>query len=128
MAKATSNAVRNTEKGLVIERRFSTKGMHPFDELEWEKRDAIIGDPEKPAFEQKEVEFPTSWSQNATNIVAQKYFRGQLDTPDRETSVKQMVSRVAGRIAEAGREAGYFASEEDGDAFEAELTSILVNQ
>src|SRR5262249_9507170 len=131
MAKATSSAARTTEKGLVIERRFTSPGTDPFDELEWEKRDAIIGDPQAeggPAFEQKDVEFPNAWSQNATNIVAQKYFRGQLDTPERETSVKQMVSRVAGRIAEAGREAGYFATEEDGNAFEAELTSILVNQ
>ena len=84
--------------------------------------------PTNPAFEQRGVEFPKTWSQNATNIVAQKYFRGQPGTPERETSVKQMVSRVAGRIAEAGREAGYFATDEDGDAFEAELTSILVNQ
>jgi ribonucleoside-diphosphate reductase alpha chain len=127
MAKATSNA-RSTEKGLVIERRFTSAGTHPYDELEWEIRDALIGDPEKPAFEQKGVEFPTSWSQNATNIVAQKYFRGQPGSPERETSVKQMVSRVAGRIAEAGREAGYFASDEDGRVFEDELTSILVNQ
>ena len=74
------------------------------------------------------VEFPKSWSQNATNIVAQKYFRGQLGSPERETSVKQMVGRVAGRIADWGREGGYFASDEDADAFEAELTSILVNQ
>jgi ribonucleoside-diphosphate reductase alpha chain len=128
MAKATSKAERTTEKGLVIERRFSTPGTHPYDELEWELRDALIGNPENPAFEQKGVEFPTSWSQNATNIVAQKYFRGRGDSPERETSVKQMVSRVAGRIAEAGREAGYFATEADGDAFDAELTSILVNQ
>jgi ribonucleoside-diphosphate reductase alpha chain len=131
MAKAASKAAGTTEKGLVIERRFSTPGMHPFDELDWETRDAIIGDPQAeggPAFEQKGVEFPKSWSQNATNIVAQKYFRGQPGSPERETSVKQMVSRVAGRIAEVGRETGYFASEEDGDAFEAELTSILVNQ
>ena len=128
MARATSKAARTTEKGLVIERRFTTPGVHPYDELEWETRDAIIGDPEKPAFEQRGVEFPKSWSQNATNIVAQKYFRGQLGSPDRETSVKQMVSRVAGRIAQVGRETGYFASEEDGDAFEDELTSILVNQ
>jgi ribonucleoside-diphosphate reductase alpha chain len=128
MARATSKAARTTEKGLVIERRFSTAGVHPYDELEWETRDAIIGDPERPAFEQKSVEFPKTWSQNATNIVAQKYFRGQLGSPERETSVKQMVSRVAGRIAEVGRESGYFASEEDGDAFEDELTSILVNQ
>ena len=128
MARATSNAARTTEKGLAIERRFSTAGAHPYDELDWETRDAIIGDPENPAFEQRGVEFPTTWSQNATNIVAQKYFRGQPGSPERETSVKQMVSRVAGRIAEAGREAGYFASEEDGHAFEDELTSILVNQ
>ncbi|MFL5906387.1 MAG: vitamin B12-dependent ribonucleotide reductase [Solirubrobacterales bacterium] len=128
MARGTSKAAGTTEKGLVIERRFSTPGVHPYDELEWETRDAIIGDPESPAFEQRGVEFPVSWSQNATNIVAQKYFRGQMGSPERETSVKQMVSRVAGRIAEAGREAGYFATEEDGDAFEAELTSILVNQ
>ncbi len=81
-----------------------------------------------PAFEQKGVEFPKTWTQNATNIVAQKYFRGRPDSEERESSVKQMVSRVAGRIAEAGRDAGYFATEDDGDAFEAELTSILVNQ
>ena len=80
------------------------------------------------AFEQKDVEFPKSWSQNSTNIVAQKYFRGQLDSPTRERSVKQMVGRVAGTIADWGRERGYFASVEDGDAFEAELTYILLNQ
>ena len=128
MPSAASKAGTTTEKGLVIERRFTSRGVHPYDELEWEKRDAIIGDPEKPAFEQRDVEFPKTWSQNATNIVAQKYFRGQPDTPERETSVKQMVSRVADRITEAGREAGYFATDEDADAFDAELTSILVNQ
>jgi ribonucleoside-diphosphate reductase alpha chain len=128
MARAGSKTVRTSEQGLVIERRFSTPGTHPFDQIEWEVRDALIGDPESPAFEQRGVEFPKSWTQNATNIVAQKYFRGQPGSEERETSVKQMVSRVAGRIAEAGREAGYFASDEDGDAFEAELTSILVNQ
>jgi ribonucleoside-diphosphate reductase alpha chain len=128
MARATSKAARTTEKGLVIERRFSTAGVHPYEELEWETRDAIIGDPEKPAFEQRGVEFPKTWSQNATNIVAQKYFRGQPGSPERETSVKQMVSRVADRITEVGRESGYFASDEDADAFDAELTSILVNQ
>jgi ribonucleoside-diphosphate reductase alpha chain len=131
MARATSKAARTTEKGLVIERRFSTTGVHPYDQLEWETRDAIIGDPQAeggPAFKQEGVEFPKTWSQNATNIVAQKYFRGQPGSPERETSVKQMVSRVAGRIAEVGRETGYFAGEEDADAFEDELTSILVNQ
>ena len=83
---------------------------------------------EKPAFEQRDVEFPVSWSQNATNIVSQKYFRGQLDSPTRERSVKQMIGRVAGTIADWGRERGYFATAEDGDAFEAELTFILLHQ
>src|SRR3954469_16537412 len=128
MPKATSKAAITTEKGLVIERRFTSPGVHPYDELEWETRDAIIGDPEKPAFEQRDVEFPRSWSQNATNIVAQKYFRGQPGSPERESTVKQMVSRVADRITEAGREAGYFATDADAEAFDDELTSILVNQ
>jgi ribonucleoside-diphosphate reductase alpha chain len=131
MPKATSKAAITTEKGLVIERRFTSPGVHPYDELEWEKRDAIIGDPQAeggPAFEQKDVEFPKTWSQNATNIVAQKYFRGKPGSPERETSVKQMVSRVADRITEVGREQGYFATDDDADAFDAELTSILVNQ
>jgi ribonucleoside-diphosphate reductase alpha chain len=128
MPKATSKAAITTEKGLVIERRFTSPGVHPYDELEWETRDALIGDPEKPAFKQEDVEFPVTWSQNATNIVAQKYFRGQPGSPERESSVKQMVSRVADRITEAGREAGYFATDADADAFDAELTSILVNQ
>jgi ribonucleoside-diphosphate reductase alpha chain len=102
--------------------------VHPFDQIEWEVRDAVIGDPESPAFEQRGVEFPKSWSQNATNIVAQKYFRGQLGSPERESSVKQMIGRVAGTISNWGREGGYFASEEDAEAFEMELTSILLNQ
>src|SRR5919206_4969438 len=121
-------SVRAADHGLAIERRFTKPGVHPFDELEWDVRDARIGDPAKPAFEQRDVEFPKSWSQNATNIVAQKYFRGQLGTPKRERSVKQMVGRVAGTIAAWGRAGGYFASGADAEAFEAELTHILVNQ
>jgi ribonucleoside-diphosphate reductase alpha chain len=116
------------ERGLRFERRFTTEGTHPFDEVEWEERDAVIGDPANPAFEQYGVEFPKTWSQNATNIVAQKYFRGPLGSPERERSVKQMVGRVAGTIAEWGRKGGYFASPADADAFEAELTHILLHQ
>src|SRR5436190_24370644 len=86
------------ERGLRFARRLTTEGTHPFDEVEWEERDAVIGNPEAPAFEQYGVEFPKSWSQNATNIVAQKYFRGPLGSPERERSVKQMVGRVAGTI------------------------------
>jgi ribonucleoside-diphosphate reductase alpha chain len=115
-------------QALSIRRRFTTPGVHPFDTVEWELRDARIGHGDKVAFEQADVEFPTSWSQNATNIVAQKYFRGQLDTPARERSVKQMIGRVAGTIADWGRSRGYFATAEDGDAFEAELTYVLLHQ
>jgi ribonucleoside-diphosphate reductase alpha chain len=128
MSKTAASTPQTGLQGLSIERRFSAAGTHPFDEVEWEIRDAVIGNPESPAFEQRGVEFPKSWSQNATNIVAQKYFRGQLGSEQRESSVKQMVGRVAGTISEWGREGGYFASAEDADAFEAELTSILLNQ
>src|SRR6266545_720999 len=128
MPRATSKAAITTEKGLVIERRFTSPGVHPYDEVEWELRDAVIGDPAKPVFEQRDVEFPKTWSQNATNIVAQKYFRGKLGSPERERSVKQMITRVSGTIAGWGREGGYFASEEDAAAFEAELTHILLHQ
>src|SRR4051812_48756157 len=89
-------------EALGVRRVFTKPGVHPFDEVQWELRDARIGNPEKPAFEQRDVEFPASWSQNATNIVAQKYFRGQLDSPQRERSVKQMIARVAGTIADWG--------------------------
>jgi ribonucleoside-diphosphate reductase alpha chain len=128
MSKTATTSPKNGLQGLSIERRFSAAGVHPFDQIEWEIRDAVIGNPESPAFEQREVEFPKSWSQNATNIVAQKYFRGKLGSPERESSVKQMIGRVAGTIADWGREGGYFASEEDGDAFEMELTAILLHQ
>jgi ribonucleoside-diphosphate reductase alpha chain len=113
----------STSEALRIRRLFTTPGVHPFDSVEWELRTAAVG-----SFRQDDVEFPKSWSQNATNIVAQKYFRGQLDSPSRERSVKQMVSRVAGTIADWGRARGYFASEEDGDTFEAELTYVLLHQ
>ena len=117
-----------TGEGLSIRRYFTTRGEHPYDQVEWELRDARIGHGDKVSFEQLDVEFPKSWSQNATNIVAQKYFRGQLGSPAREHSVKQMITRVAGTIASWGRERGYFATDEDGDAFEAELTFILLHQ
>ncbi|MFL5885572.1 MAG: vitamin B12-dependent ribonucleotide reductase, partial [Thermoleophilaceae bacterium] len=119
----TPTAPRIGSTGLKIERYFTQEGEHPFDLVAWEMRTAEVG-----KFKQENVEFPTSWSQNATNIVAQKYFRGQLDTPQRESSVKQMIGRVAGTIARWGREGGYFASDEDAQAFEDELTHILLHQ
>jgi ribonucleoside-diphosphate reductase alpha chain len=125
---SATDSPRINPDGVVVERRLTREGVHPFDDVEWELRDAVIGDPANPAFEQRGVEFPRSWSQNATNIVAQKYFRGQLGSNERENSVKQMIGRVAGTIAGWGREGDYFASDDDADAFEAELTSILLHQ
>jgi ribonucleoside-diphosphate reductase alpha chain len=125
---ATEKSSVQGDGGLSVSRRYTEAGTHPFDMVEWEIRDAIIGNPDKPAFDQRGVEFPKSWSQNATNIVAQKYFRGQMNTPERESSVKQMIGRVAGTISKWGRDGGYFATPEDADAFEAELTYILLNQ
>jgi ribonucleoside-diphosphate reductase alpha chain len=113
---------------LVLRRVFTTPEKHPFDTVAWERRDARIGHGDHVHFEQLDVEFPASWSQNATNIVAQKYFRGQLSSPERERSVKQMIGRVAGTIADWGRARGYFSSDADGDTFEAELTFILLHQ
>ncbi len=118
----------SVSEGISVRRYFTTPGEHPYDAVEWETRDARIGHGDKVSFEQRDVEFPKSWSQNATNIVAQKYFRGQLGSPERERSVKQMISRVAGTIATWGRERGYFATGDDADTFEAELTYILLHQ
>jgi ribonucleoside-diphosphate reductase alpha chain len=115
-------------EGLSIRRYLTTAGQHPFDAIEWEIRDARIGHGDKVSFEQRGVEFPKSWSQNATNIVAQKYFRGQMDSPSREHSVRQMIGRVAGTIAAWGQERGYFATTQDSETFEAELTHILLHQ
>ncbi|MBA3629263.1 MAG: vitamin B12-dependent ribonucleotide reductase [Actinobacteria bacterium] len=115
---------------LGIRRFFTTEGTHPYDEIEWELRDSVIQNwrTGEIAFEQKDVEFPRTWSQNATNIVAQKYFRGPLDSPRRERSVKTLIDRVAGRYAEEGMEAGYFAGAEEARVFKEELTHLLVNQ
>ncbi len=125
---AAAPSITATGDGVSVPRRFTQPGKHPFDCVEWEIRDAVIGDPADPAFEQRGVEFPSTWSQNATNIVAQKYFRGRADSPERESSVKQMIGRVAGTIASWGREGGYFASDDDAQAFEDELTHILLHQ
>jgi ribonucleoside-diphosphate reductase alpha chain len=116
--------------GLTFTRYFTTEGVHPFDEVEWETRDAVIPNYKEGgnAFEQRDVEFPASWSQNATNIVAQKYFRGTLGTPQRESSVRQLVSRVVDTITGWGRTNGYFSTEHDARVFAEELSHLLVNQ
>jgi ribonucleoside-diphosphate reductase alpha chain len=122
------NAVSNESASAGVRRFFTIPGRDPFDEIEWEIRDALIPGKEKPVFEQRGVEFPKFWSQTATNIVAQKYFRGRMSSPDRESSVKQMIGRVVSTIGRWGREGGYFADEDEAETFEAELKAILVNQ
>src|SRR5947207_7207312 len=122
------NTVADKTAGAAVKRYFTIPGRDPFEELEWELRDAFIAGKDKPTFEQKEVEFPKFWSQTATNIVAQKYFRGRMSSPERERSVKQMIGRVVDTVSAWGREGGYFATDEEAETFEAELKFILVNQ
>jgi ribonucleoside-diphosphate reductase alpha chain len=113
-----------------LRRLFTSPGVHPYDEVVWERRDARIVNYKdgSVAFEQRGVEFPASWSMNATNIVAQKYFRGTLGTPQRESSLKQVIDRVVDTITRWGREGGYFADTEEEETFAAELRYILVTQ
>jgi len=117
-------------RGLTFRRWFTKEGVHPFDEVEWEIRDAVIPNYKEGgnAFEQRGVEFPKSWSQNATNIVAQKYFRGPLGTPQRESSVRQLVGRVVDTIRRWGLKDGYFQTEHDADVFADELAHLVVTQ
>ena len=122
------NTVVQEDATVAVKRYFTIPGRDPFDEIEWEIRDAFIPGKDKPAFEQKDVEFPKFWSQTATNIVAQKYFRGRMSSPEREKSVKQMIGRIVTTAGAWGREGGYFADEEEAETFEAELKAILVNQ
>lgn len=115
--------------GLSFSRYFTKQGVHPYDEIEWDLRDArITNEKGEVIFEQKDVEVPKTWSQTATNIVVSKYFRGKVGDDDRESSVRQMVGRVATTIANWGRMDGFFNSIEDADTYEAELTHILANQ
>ena len=115
--------------GLTFERFFTKEGVHPYDEITWENRTASITDAKgKVIFEQHNIETPAFYSQTATNIVAQKYFRGKVGTPERETSMKQLIDRVAKTMAGWGRKDGYFATAHDAQVFEEELTYILINQ
>jgi len=113
-----------------LNRFFTTPGTHPYDQVAWERRDARISNWKDGtvAFEQRDVEFPVGWSLNATNIVAQKYFRGTLGTAGRETSLRQVIDRVADTITEWGREAGYFVDDSEAETFRSELKMILVTQ
>jgi len=116
-------------KGLKLARYFTRPGVSPYDEVEWELRTAsITNEKGKVVFEQANVEIPKAWSLMATQVVVSKYFRGPLGTPQREHSVRQMISRVADTITGWGRKDGYFATEEDAQTFADELTHILLNQ
>jgi ribonucleoside-diphosphate reductase alpha chain len=113
--------------GLEFERFFSREGIDPFDEIEWELRSAVIGNEKgELVFEQRDVEIPRFWSQQATNIVVSKYFRGQIGTPEREKSVKQLIGRVVDTITTWARNQHYFASEDDLQAFSDDLKHLLV--
>src|SRR3989338_1548484 len=128
-AEAPQESTTTLKKGLTIPRRWTRATVHPFDDIPWELRSASIANEKgEVVFEQKDVEVPNFWSQLATNVVISKYFRGTLGTPQRERSVKQLIGRVANAIADWGMTDGYFATEEDAEAFRAELTHLLVNQ
>ena len=133
--RARSNTPKKAGKketrsgGITVDRFYTKPGVDVYDTCEWEMRSAIITNERgEVVFEQKNVEMPKFWSQMATNVVVSKYFRGHLDTPDRETSVRQLIGRVVRTMTGWGREGGYFASEADGDTFRDELTHILLYQ
>jgi ribonucleoside-diphosphate reductase alpha chain len=129
------SAVSDTKKrtqgrlGMTVPRTFSTEGVSPFDEVEWDSRSAEIKDERgNVIFQQTDCQIPKSWSQLATNVVVSKYFYGEINTPERETSVRDLVHRVTRTISDWGKEDGYFASAEDADRFYDELTALCLNQ
>ncbi|HEY7509777.1 MAG TPA: vitamin B12-dependent ribonucleotide reductase, partial [Vicinamibacteria bacterium] len=127
--KAEPRTSSARHKGLSFRRHFSRPGVHPYDELTWETRSAVINDEKgQPVFEQHGIEVPTTWSQTATNIVASKYFRGALGAPERESSVKRLISRVVDTIVGWAEAQGYFASADDLHNFSDDLTHLLVQQ
>src|SRR5438552_7549247 len=123
-------AMAPEQTGIGIRRHFTTPDVHPYDEVLWERRDARISNfrDGTVAFEQKSVEFPVSWSQNATNIVAQKYFRGQLGAPGREQSLRQVIDRVVDTITAWGVKDGYFVDKDEAAAFSDELKHLVAHQ
>src|SRR5689334_23280864 len=124
-----STDAKDVAQGLEFPRYFTLPGVDPFDEVEWEIRSAVIGNEKgKVVFEQRDVEIPKFWSQQATNIVVSKYFRGQMGSPDREHSVRQLIGRVVDTITRWAREQNYFASPDALASFSAELKHLLVYQ
>jgi ribonucleoside-diphosphate reductase alpha chain len=117
-------------QALKVQRFFSTEGVHPYDEVTWERRDVVQTNWKtgEAVFEQRGVEFPAFWSANASTIVTTKYFRGAVGTEARETSLKQLIDRVVHTYREAGERHGYFTSPADAEAFEHEITWLLLHQ
>ncbi len=128
--RATSRARNNHSGGLTITRVFTTEGIHPYQEVTWERRDVVQQNWKtgEVVFEQRGVEFPSTWSVNASTIVTTKYFRGALGTPQRESSLKTLIDRVVRKYRSAGEENGYFATEQDAEIFEHELAAMLLHQ
>ena len=130
--QTTTDAALQTPKsqgGLTFSRRFSTEGVSPYDEVKWERRTALISDSKgNTIFEQKDLEIPVDWSMTATNIVASKYLHGTIGSPERESGVRQLVSRVAETVRDWGIAGGYFASAADADTFHDELAHMLLTQ
>ncbi|MCP2253366.1 ribonucleoside-diphosphate reductase class II [Prauserella aidingensis] len=129
-SKKRSGGGGGARKGLRVQRVFTTEGVHPYDEVTWEKRDVVMTNWRDGTvnFEQRGVEFPEAWSINATNIVTSKYFRGAVGSPERESSLKQLIDRVVKTYVASGTEHGYFASPADAEVFEHELTWMLLHQ
>src|SRR5436189_2922376 len=128
-AKNGNGHAKAKAQGSRFGRCFTPPGSHAYDLVEWDRRTAAItGEKGQVIFEQKDVEVPRSWSQLAINVVAQKYFRGSPGSPERETSVRQIIDRVVDTIAKWGREGGYFATEEDAENWAEELRYLLVTQ
>jgi ribonucleoside-diphosphate reductase alpha chain len=127
---ATGSTKKSKSSGLSLERLWSTPGEHPYDQITWERRDVVQTNWKtgETVFEQRGVEFPDFWSVNASTIVTTKYFRGAVGTDQREWSLKQLIDRVVLTYTKAGREHGYFATEEDAQTFEHELTWMLLHQ
>ena len=123
-------AIASQHTGLGLSRRFTSVACDPYDDVTWERRDARLTDYRDGsiAFEQRAVEVPVDWSQNATNILAQKYFRGSLGTPERENSLRQVIDRIVGAITEWGSRDGYFVDGVEAETFRAELTHLLATQ
>jgi ribonucleoside-diphosphate reductase alpha chain len=125
-----SKSAKKGKRGLAVERVFTTEGVHPYDEVLWEKRDVVMTNWRDGSinFEQRGAEFPQFWSVNATNIVTSKYFRGAVGSPHREHSLRQLIDRVVRSYVKAGTDNGYFAGAADAEIFEHELTWMLLHQ